>query len=85
MRIILRTGQPGLSPEKDVILNYDINDYKEKTELSAIKLFSSLVTAIRSYRDLSIIEQNKIGLKKNFVKNLMMPFLGNILFQSSIR
>ncbi len=64
VRIILRTGQPGLAPEKDVILNYDINDYKEKTELSSIKLFSSIVTAIRSYRDLSIIEQNKIGLKK---------------------
>jgi len=64
VRIILRTGQPGLAPEKDVILNYDINDYKEKTELTSIKLFSSLVTAIRSYRDLSIIEQNKIGLKK---------------------
>ena len=64
IRIILRTGQPGLAPEKDVILNYDINDYKEKTELSSIKLFSSLVSAIRSYRDLSIIEQNKIGLKK---------------------
>ena len=64
VRVILRTGQPGLAPEKDIIVNYDINDYKEKTELSALKLFSSLVAAIRSYRDLSIIEQNKIGLKK---------------------
>ena len=64
VRIILRTGQPGLAPEKEVILNYDINDYKEKTDLSANKLFTTIVSAIRSYRDLSIIEQNKIGLKK---------------------
>jgi response regulator RpfG family c-di-GMP phosphodiesterase len=64
VRIILRTGQPGLAPQKEVILNYDINDYKEKTELSSTKLFTTVVTALRSYRDLSIIEQNRIGLKK---------------------
>jgi response regulator RpfG family c-di-GMP phosphodiesterase len=57
VRIILRTGQPGLAPQKEVILNYDINDYKEKTELTSIKLFSSVVTAIRSYKDLNTIEQ----------------------------
>ncbi|MFS1704782.1 response regulator, partial [Alteromonas sp. AMM-1] len=39
-RIILRTGQPGQAPEKDVIINYDINDYKSKTELTAQKLFT---------------------------------------------
>ena len=27
IRIILRTGQPGQAPERDIILNYDINDY----------------------------------------------------------
>ena len=30
LRIILRTGQPGKAPEKEIIVNYDINDYKEK-------------------------------------------------------
>ncbi len=64
VRIILRTGQPGLAPQRDVILNYDINDYKEKTELSSTKLFTSVISALRSYRDLSIIEQNRIGLRK---------------------
>ncbi|MGL4994797.1 MAG: response regulator, partial [Deefgea sp.] len=28
IRIILRTGQPGVAPERHVIENYDINDYK---------------------------------------------------------
>ncbi|MGY8669342.1 response regulator, partial [Bradyrhizobium sp. UFLA05-109] len=33
VRIILRTGQPGQAPERRVIVQYDINDYKAKTEL----------------------------------------------------
>jgi len=31
VRIILRTGQPGQAPERRVIVEYDINDYKAKT------------------------------------------------------
>ncbi len=50
VRIILRTGQPGQAPERQVIIQYDINDYKAKTELTAQKLFSTLVTALRSYQ-----------------------------------
>ena len=49
IRIILRTGQPGYAPEKDVIIDYDINDYKEKTEMSAQKLITCVITAIRNY------------------------------------
>ncbi|MGL1894671.1 MAG: DUF3369 domain-containing protein [Spirochaetaceae bacterium] len=64
IRIILRTGQPGSAPEKDVITKYEINDYKEKTELTTTKLFTTVMTALRSYRDLHIIEQNKHGLEK---------------------
>jgi response regulator RpfG family c-di-GMP phosphodiesterase len=64
VRIILRTGQPGQAPEKKVIVNYDINDYKEKTELTAQKLFTCMVTSIRSYRDITIIHNSKRGLEK---------------------
>jgi response regulator RpfG family c-di-GMP phosphodiesterase len=64
VRIILRTGQPGQAPEEKVILDYDINDYKAKTELTAQKLFSTIVTAIRSYRDLQALEKNRKGLEK---------------------
>ena len=49
IRIILRTGQPGYAPEKEVIIEYDINDYKEKTEMSAQKLITCVITAIRNY------------------------------------
>lgn len=63
VRIILRTGQPGSAPEQEVIRDYDINDYKEKTELTAAKLYTSVVSSLRAYRDISIIEQNRLGLK----------------------
>ena len=49
IRIILRTGQPGYAPEKEVIIDYDINDYKEKTEMSAQKLITCVITAIRNF------------------------------------
>ena len=64
MRIILRTGQPGQAPERAVIHDYDINDYKEKTELSAQKLYSSLLTSLRSYRDLLALQANRNGLER---------------------
>lgn len=63
-RIILRTGQPGQAPERDVIINYDINDYKSKTELTSQKLFTVVIAALRSYRDIMVIEENRIGLEK---------------------
>ena len=64
IRIILRTGQPGSAPEQEVIVKYRINDYKEKTELTSKKLFTTIVTAIRSYQDLITIKKSKEGLEK---------------------
>lgn len=64
VRIILRTGQPGAAPEKQVIVDYEINDYKAKTELTSIKLFTAVTTAIRAYRDLKTIRRSKDGFHK---------------------
>jgi len=58
-RIILRTGQPGVAPEESVILEYDINDYKAKTELTSARLFASVVLALRGYRDLRALEATR--------------------------
>jgi diguanylate cyclase (GGDEF)-like protein len=49
IRIILRTGQPGVAPEAEVIQQYDINDYKNKADLSDEKLNAAIVLALRSY------------------------------------
>ena len=63
VRIILRTGQPGQAPERRVIVEYDINDYKAKTELTADKLFTSLTAALRSYQQLERMVQTRRGLE----------------------
>ena len=64
VRIILRTGQPGSAPEHEVIVKYRINDYKEKTDLSSAKLFSCVITAVRSFQDLMKLEHSQQGLRK---------------------
>ncbi|MDP4536263.1 EAL domain-containing protein [Alkalimonas collagenimarina] len=63
-RIILRTGQPGYAPEESVIKEYDINDYKTKTELTRSKLVTTIIASIRSYQQIRTINQNRIGLQK---------------------
>ena len=64
VRIVLRTGQPGQAPEDDVVTNYDINDYKDKTELTSQKLRTLLRASLRSYRDIRTLESNRQGLEK---------------------
>lgn len=56
VRVILRTGQPGLAPERYVIENYDIDDYKAKTELTAQKLITSVISSLRAWKELMRIE-----------------------------
>lgn len=64
VRIILRTGQPGYAPQKEVIMNYDINDYKEKNLLTSSQLYISVITALRSYRDLDELDIRQEKLSK---------------------
>jgi hypothetical protein len=39
-----------------VIVNYDINDYKSQAELTAQKLFTATIAALRSYSDIVALE-----------------------------
>ncbi len=64
VRIVLRTGQPGQAPEQRVILDYDINDYKSKTELTVQKLYTAVIASLRSYETLSAIDKSRQGLGK---------------------
>ena len=63
VRIILRTGQPGYAPEMNTIRDYDINDYKTKSELTRTRLFTSLTTAIRTYRQMREQAEMRRGLE----------------------
>ncbi|WP_197046827.1 response regulator [Paucibacter sp. KBW04] len=63
VRIILRTGQPGQAPERSVMVEYDINDYKEKTELTAAKLFTAVMSSVRNFKQIYAIGHNRAGLE----------------------
>jgi len=69
LRIVIRTGQSGLAPEKYVIDNYDINDYKEKTELNADRLYSSVKMAIINFSDIEKANKEKELLYKEVLQN----------------
>ncbi len=64
VRIILRTGQPGYAPEIDAIRDFDINDYKTKSELTRIKLYTTVTAAIRSYEQIRAINSSRRGLDR---------------------
>lgn len=56
IRIVLRTGQPGEAPELAVIMDYDINDYRLKVNLTRQRLLTTVITTLRSYRDLMALD-----------------------------
>ena len=64
VQIVLRTGQPGQAPERDIIYNYNINGYYLKTEITSQKLFSILISSLRTYSLIDRLEKNRRGLKR---------------------
>ena len=93
VRIVLRTGQPGYFPEKEIIAEFDINDYKEKTELTATKLFTLTYSSIRSYVALineSMAKEQLADINKNLEqivldKTAELKEQHNIMMQQSRR
>jgi diguanylate cyclase (GGDEF)-like protein len=90
VRIILRTGQPGQAPEERVIIDYDINDYKAKSELTSQKLFTTVIAALRAYETIMSLHKNRQGLEKIlhssdslFKIQSMQQFASGILTQLS--
>lgn len=75
VRIILRTGQPGQAPERQVLVDYDINDYKDKADLTATRLFTAMMSALRSYRDLVRLDRLNRALAR-FVPGELTRLLG---------
>jgi len=48
-QLYIRTGQPGVAPERSVIDRYDINGYFLKTELTEDKLYSLVKAGVRQF------------------------------------
>jgi serine phosphatase RsbU (regulator of sigma subunit)/CheY-like chemotaxis protein len=64
IRIVLWTGQPGHAPKKEVILSYEINDYKSKTDLSDENIFTAVLSSLRSYNAMMTIESYRLNLEE---------------------
>jgi len=63
IRLVLRTGQAGTAPEAKVIKEFDINDYKEKTDFTAGKMITTVYASIRAYRDIMTIQRSLDAFK----------------------
>ena len=48
-QLFIRTGQPGIAPERAVIDQYDINGYFTKIEATEDKLYSLIKSSVRQY------------------------------------
>ncbi|MEW6991719.1 HD domain-containing phosphohydrolase [Colwelliaceae bacterium 6441] len=64
IRLVLRTGQAGTAPEAKVIKEFDINDYKEKTDFTAGKMTTTVYASIRAYRDIITIQRSLDAFKQ---------------------
>ncbi len=58
-RIVLRTGQPGHAPEETVMIDYDINDYRSKAELTTQRLLTTIIAALRAFHHLLMVETHR--------------------------
>ncbi len=64
IRLVLRTGQAGTAPEAKVIREFDINDYKEKTDFTSGKMITTVYASIRAYRDIMTIQKSLDAFKQ---------------------
>ncbi len=63
-RLILRTGNPGAAPQHEIVRHLEIDDYKEKTDLTADRLETTVLTSLRSYRNLKTRLRMERGLEQ---------------------
>lgn len=63
VRIILLTGQPGFAPRKDVMLQYDINEYWNKSEVDHETLKSIAAANFRSWQSMYELDKARLGLQ----------------------
>jgi PAS domain S-box-containing protein len=68
IRVVLRTGHAGQALEQSVIVDYDINDYRTKTELTTQKLFTTVISSLRAYDSLLATERSQEALNTSLAK-----------------
>ncbi|TYT73232.1 response regulator [Desulfobotulus mexicanus] len=72
LQILLRTGQPGMAPESVVVSDYGINDYQSKSDLTSQRFISSVVMALRAYRDCHALQELNRKLQLALQENMQI-------------
>lgn len=62
-RIVMRTGQAANLPEDTVVKEYEIDDFREKSEMTSQKLRTLVLSKLRAYNDLCIIDAQRQALQ----------------------
>jgi HD-GYP domain-containing protein (c-di-GMP phosphodiesterase class II) len=81
-RLVVRTGQPAQLTEERVVRDFDVSDYREKTELSAQKLRTLAHSAIRAFHDIEASEHAVhaiVGLLSRVLDERIAGHLGHAL------
>lgn len=76
VRIVLRTGQPGQALEHSIIVDYDINDFWCKADLTTRKLFTTVITSLRAYANLkaAALQRAALGVELARLHRLQTTF-----------
>lgn len=68
VRVVLRTGQPGQALEHSIIVDYDINDFWCKADLTTRKLFTTVISSLRAYASLADAKAQRDALSAELEK-----------------
>ncbi|MFM2481617.1 EAL domain-containing protein [Celerinatantimonas sp. YJH-8] len=79
VRIILLTGQPGMAPCRDIMKEYDIDDYWNKSELTSEHLHTVVSANIRTWEQMSLLNQAKKGLQMVITASQVISSKTNLL------
>ena len=62
LRIIVRSGAPGLMGELETVKKFDITDWRPKNELNQSRLLSAITLAVRAYQEIVRLDKRSEGL-----------------------
>jgi signal transduction histidine kinase len=82
MRLIIRTGQPGIYPPEEIFLKYDINDYLNKNDLSHQRMSLAITAALRNYLDILLLQHfntQKISQERLLLSQSKNAVLGEMI------